>query len=240
MNHRVIKASIILLILPLAVLILLLWQPVKSIHSQTETPTASSYIPYVSAAPVPTPTPIPTAVPPVEEQIEQETAAQINEVRGDDGLAALVLVDELTQSARRHSRYMADVYGAEPQHEGPEGTFGCDRMQDEDYYWSACNEIIGWGFDGSSEKMINWWMDSPTHKDIILSSDYEDFGVGHIIEPASYWVYYWTVNFGTRAAAANELSGEIHKCTYRLEGPEGGISMLLYSREPCAQPFTQK
>lgn len=237
MNHRAIKTSLILLILPLAVLILLLRQPAQLLHSQMETPTASSYFPYVSAEPAPTPTPTPTVSPPVEEQIEQETAAQINEVRGDNGLPALVLVDELTTSARRHSRDMANNNFTA--HEGSDGTYGCQRMLEAGYIWSTCDEIIGWGFGGNTAAMVEWWMHSPTHRDTILSSSYEDFGVGYALNPSSDWGSYWTVNFGKRSSTSNSLSGEIHKCTYRLEGPEGGSSLLRYSREPCAQPFTQ-
>jgi uncharacterized protein YkwD len=240
MNHRAKKASIILLILPLAVLILLLRQPAKPIHSQMETPEASSYLPYISSAPVPTATASPTAVPPVEEQIEQETAAQINEVRGDKGLAALVLVDELTTSARRHSRDMADKNFTA--HEGSDGTYGCQRMLQAGYDYSTCDEIIGWGFGGNTAAMVDWWMHSPTHRDIILSLSYEDFGVGYALNPvpASDWGSYWTVNFGKRSITSNSLSGKIYKCIYRLEGPEGGSSLLRYIREPCPQPFTQK
>lgn len=233
MTHRAINASLILVVFSLLVLILLLWQPAELTYSQMVTPTANSYFPYVSVAPEPTGTPTPTAIPPEEELIEQETALQINVIRSNNGSPALAVVDELTQSARRHSRYMADIYDSEPKHEGPDGTFGCERMLDAGYDWSTCNEIIGWGFGGNTSAMINWWMNSPTHQPIILSSNYEDFGVGHVIEPSSYWGYYWTVNFGTRASAANELSATFYRCTYRLESSEGGISMLLYSREPC-------
>jgi len=143
MNHRVINAALFLII-SLFVLILFLWRPVErtySLPSQTETPSqtgtptqtgtpaASFFVPYIAAADhpsaTPTPTPTATATAPVsspeEELVERETVLRIDAVRSAQGLPDLVVVDELTQSARRHSRYMADFAGPNPEHEGPEG-----------------------------------------------------------------------------------------------------------------------
>jgi uncharacterized protein YkwD len=59
-------------------------------------------------------------------------------------------------------------------------------MLEAGYVWSTCNEIIGWGFGGDTPALINWWMNSAVHKNIILSLDYEDFAAGHVIDPGSY------------------------------------------------------
>jgi uncharacterized protein YkwD len=158
------------------------------------TPTAYAYLPLV----VKQPTPTATLVPPDDIEVEQSIANQLNQQRYAHGLPSLKTVSELTQAARRHSRDMADNHFTG--HTGSDGSDGGQRMEEAGYDWTIWGEIIGWGFAGDADSIVNWWMNSPVHRSIILSSSFEDFGVGYARDPTSDWGHYWTVNFGKRAA----------------------------------------
>ncbi len=87
-------------------------------------------------------------------------------------------------------------------HTGSDGSNGGQRMSEACYDWSNWAEIIGWGFGGDTTAMIDWWMNSPTHHDIILAAKYADFGAGYAYNAGSDYQHYWTVNFGVRRALA--------------------------------------
>ncbi len=162
---------------------------------------------------------------------EQSIADQINQQRDANALPPLTLVSELTQAARRHSRDMADNNFTS--HTGSDGSTAGQRMREAGYDWIAWGEIIGWGFGGDPERMVNWWMNSPTHRSIILSSTYEDYGVGYARNPSSDFGHYWTVNFGKRANQALVSPQEFYVCTFISRGSSGGSSLILYGPEPC-------
>lgn len=163
------------------------------------TPTAHAYLPLVISQPTPTPSPTPTAtlIPPDDIGNEQSILQQINGHRHDAGLPPLNLVSELTQAARRHSQDMAE--NGFTSHTGSDGSDPGQRIEEAGYDWTAWGEIIGWGFGGDPESVVNGWMNSPLHRSIILSASYEDLGVGYARDPTSEWGHYWTVDFGKRA-----------------------------------------
>jgi hypothetical protein len=106
-------------------------------------------------------------------------------------------------------------------------------MREACYTWQQWGEIIGWGFGGSTDAMINWWLNSPAHHAVILSSAYSDFGVGYIVQPGSEWGHYWTVDFGRTATIhTTELP---YLCRYTTIGAEGGSILTYLSAEPCPE-----
>jgi len=173
-----------------------------------------------------------SGIPPDDLENEQTVADLINQHRdAHGGLAPVTLVSELTQSARRHSRDMADNNFTS--HTGSDGSDAGQRMEEAGYAWIRWGEIIAWGFGGNPESAVNWWMNSPGHRAIILDGRYEDFGVGYARNENSDWVHYWTVNFGTRAAYGMSPSPELHVCTFSIQNQVGGSSLTIYSSEPC-------
>ena len=191
------------------------------------TPTAYAYLPFVAKQSTPT-APL---IPPDDIANEQSIANLLNQQRNSNGLSSLALVSELTQAARRHSRDMADHNFTS--HTGSDGSNGGQRMQEAGYNWTTWGEIMGWGFGGNAGSMVNWWMNSPPHRSIILSSDFTDFGIGYARNPGSDWGHYWTVNFGRRAIQGAALPQELYICTFTSQGPSGGSSLIVYSSEPC-------
>ena len=144
----------------------------------------------------------------------------------------LDLVAELTDSARKHSRDMADNHFTG--HTGSDGSNPGQRIAEAGYDASAWGEIIAWGFGGDNSWVVEWWMNSPVHRSLILSGTFTDFGVGYTRDPASDWGHYWTVNFGVRPSS-NEtaLDQGLQECRYISSGRFGGSSLTVYSADSC-------
>ena len=198
-----------------------------------ESQVADLYMPVILRFHTPTPACIPPeTIPPDDAANEQSIANSINSIRTANGLTSLTLVSKITQAARRHSRDMADNNFTS--HTGSDGTSGGQRMEAACYDWSGWGEIIGWGFGGSTSEMINWWMNSPPHKSLILSDYFEDFGVGYARNAGSTWGHYWTVNFGTRGDSYHLSSqGALYTCEYIYQDQSGGSMLILHTNEPC-------
>lgn len=203
-----------------------------------------NYLPAIMIDPSPTPTPTPTPtetpvpgcvpppeIPPSNPANEAAIRDGINQQRGSNGLPALALAGELTQSSRRHSLDMAANHFTG--HIGSDGTTAGDRMRAACYDFNYWGEIIGWGFGGDTNAMLNWWMNSAPHRALILNGFVQDFGAGYIRLPGSDWTHYWTVNFGRRASGQLTEGEQLYLCEYRFEGELGGASLRVYSPEPC-------
>jgi uncharacterized protein YkwD len=197
------------------------------------TPTHFAYLPCVAWQPTPMPSPTPTStpIPPDDIANEQAIVSGLNHQRDSNSLPSLALVTELTQAARRHSRDMADHNFTS--HTGSDGLDGGQRMKEAGYDWTGWGEIIGWGFGGNTSRMIDWWLNSPPHKAIILSNNFADFGAGYAYNPNSQWRHYWTVNFGARASLAAGSVDYPYACTFVVQNELGGSSLLVHSRTPC-------
>lgn len=104
-------------------------------------------------------------------------------------------------------------------------------MRDAGYDWATWGEIIAAGYSSAAGAVNGWW-NSPGHKAIMLSSRYEDFGVGYAWNPNSTYRHYWTVVFGKRATQFIE-SSEMYVCEFSSSGERGVISLVLHSLEPC-------
>jgi uncharacterized protein YkwD len=167
-----------------------------------------------------------------ELQVELVIQQQINDIRSANDLPHLNLVPSLTEAARGHSRDMAD--NGYTGHIGSDGSTPGDRIVAAGYQALYWGEIIGWGFGGDPEAMFNWWMNSDVHRALILSSYYEDFGIGYRLDPASDWGHYWTVNFGTPLAnpdAAGDTKPML--CIKNQVGLNGGSSQALSVSIDC-------
>ena len=148
-----------------------------------------AYLPFVVCQPPPEETPIP----PDDLGLEQYIATQINQRRQAAGLPPLTLDAALTQAARAHCH---DMSGQDsPSHTGSDGSSPQDRVEAAGYEGTYVGEIIAWGMWGS-EDAVEWWMNSPPHRAVILSTWATEFGVGYVRDPESLYVNFWTVVFG--------------------------------------------
>lgn len=197
----------------------------------TLAPTVVRYFPFISRQPTVTPTPSPVLIPPDDVANEQYIADRLNQLRTQNGLPTLQLVSELTQSARTHSRDMADHNYTS--HTGSDGSNGGERMQRAGYSWLNWSEIIGWGFQGDPARMMDWWMNSSIHRQTILSIYVADFGVGYARNTNSTYAHYWTVNFGRRASSSVPARNLPFLCQSESISPAGGSSVMFSSPTPC-------
>jgi uncharacterized protein YkwD len=186
------------------------------------------YLPMLANQPTPETTP---TIPPDDLEDEQTVATQINQQRHAAGLAPFTLDDALTQAARRHSRDMAD--NGFTSHTGSDGSSAGERVREAGYEGTYVGEIIGWGFGGDPATMIDWWMNSPPHRALILSSRATDYGVGYAHKPESQWKHYWTVDFGQRSAQGATSVAPRYVCTYTAQGADGGSRLTVHRTEPC-------
>jgi hypothetical protein len=152
----------------------------------------------------------------------QVIADLINEARANHGLSPYKVDLRLNQSARRHNLDMA--YNHFTDHIGSDGSTPLQRMSEAGYAWHFGGEIIGWGFSGNHHTMFNWWMNSDIHRQMILSSTYEDFGLSYVFVPGSDWGHYWTVNMAKPLAANAILADTAHCVTEVATVGSGGGS----------------
>ena len=124
---------------------------------------------------------------------ETQVLGLINQIRQANGLNTLSQVGELTNAARAHSADMAATNTMS--HTGSDGSNPGDRETAAGYTWNAYGEIVAYGYN-TPEAVVNGWMNSPSHKEVILYGTFQDFGPGLLY--ASNGTPYWTVDFGLR------------------------------------------
>jgi uncharacterized protein YkwD len=128
--------------------------------------------------------------------MQRQLFDRLNAIRADYGLAPFSYSTALEVAAQRHTNDMqANSWRS---HRGTDGTMYYDRMVAAGYRpasrWGAANETIGWG--NNLDRQITWWMNSPVHRGIILSSKYTEIGIGYGGNPAQRWGHWWTVDYG--------------------------------------------
>lgn len=133
---------------------------------------------------------------------EQAIVEQTNAIRMQYGKPPLKRVTALDESARYHAADMSVTnYFNHDTYNRVDGqlTQACDTWNRiEKYYtnWQALGENIAAG-QRTPEMAMNGWMNSPEHKDNILSNNYTEIGVG-FYEGKGEYRYYWDQNFGNR------------------------------------------
>ncbi len=96
-----------------------------------------------------------------------------NEKRKDEGLKPLVLNEELSSAASAKASYMFEKnFWA---HVAPDGTTPWYFIKNAGYEYQYAGENLARGFD-AADAVTNAWMDSPTHRENLLSPNYTDIG----------------------------------------------------------------
>lgn len=122
----------------------------------------------------------------------------INEARRQFDLPPLNSIIELSVAAQRHVDDMAaNEYTA---HIGFDGSFPAERLVWNGYRGGYAGEATAWGFEHPN-RAVEFWVNSPAHRRIILNQYATDVGVGFTTNFASPNVWYWTAEFGNRFAA---------------------------------------
>jgi uncharacterized protein YkwD len=145
--------------------------------------------------------------------VNQATLCLLNEQRAAQGVAPLAENAELSSASAGYSQQMvAQGFFA---HQSPDGGTLVDRLTGAGYLgddepWLV-GENIGWGQGGlaTPRSMVSAWMDSPGHRENLLSADYTEVGLGLALgTPVDQsWGATYTTDFGAgaRATAADAM-----------------------------------
>ena len=96
-----------------------------------------------------------------------------NQVRNENGLKTLRLNPELTEAAQKKAEHMfANNYWA---HIAPDGTTPWDFVLAESYDYSYAGENLAKNFN-NSDSVVEAWINSPSHKENLLSTNYDEIG----------------------------------------------------------------
>jgi uncharacterized protein YkwD len=111
-----------------------------------------------------------------------EFVQRTNRIREEAGLAPLEWSDPLSRAAVLHARQMADA--GLMAHELPQASLPTlsSRVVAVGYRFTRLTENIAWGYP-SVERVMMGWMNSPSHRENILSAEIVDIGVGVAVTP---------------------------------------------------------
>jgi uncharacterized protein YkwD len=103
----------------------------------------------------------------------------INQQRAANACGPVASNSQLSSAAARHAKDMLNsgVTG----HDGSDGSSGQSRVSDAGYA-GTWGEIVYWGVGGGAtpQAALDWWMNSPGHRAIILNCDFKDVGVAAV------------------------------------------------------------
>lgn len=159
----------------------------------------------------------------------------INDVRANQGMPKLMHSSKVAQAALRHSNDMA--FNGITDHIGSDGSDPGDRLSDACYQWQAYGEILAGGYRNPADA-ITAWMESPSHKEIILSELFTEFGAGYVYKRDSKYSHYYTVDFGVRDTTFATIRTNYFTCHYSTTDDRGEIWLNLYSIRPCDELFS--
>lgn len=142
-------------------------------------------------------------------EVAGATLCLLNAERTGNGLAPLSEQGELTKASRKFSALMvAEHFFA---HVSPDGGTLTDRLELSGYLarpggWTV-GENIAWGesYLASPARIVQAWMDSPPHRENILSAEFQEIGLGIVTGvPFSENVgATYTTDFGRRTPSAD-------------------------------------
>lgn len=138
-------------------------------------------------APAPPPAPAPIQSPAPSPDMLQQIVDLTNQRRAEHGLPALSINQKINNAAQVHANDLAarDVMS----HTGGDGSNAGQRLDNQGYYWTAWGENVATGYSNAAAT-VEAWMNSPSHRQNILSSVYNEIGVGlaYAADGSSYWV----------------------------------------------------
>jgi uncharacterized protein YkwD len=137
----------------------------------------------------------PTATPGTSAKLDRRPSLEaaviraLNDVRSTQGLQPLHSSPSLRTAARGHSRAMLD-YGFFG-HESADGSAFSDRIRR--YYtnhgwrkWSVGEALLAsQGLSIDATAIVKAWLESPSHREIILSPTFRDAGIGALYAPSA-------------------------------------------------------
>ena len=148
-------------------------------------PIMSAALPGETASRLQIPTPATTE----DQDLARLLAEQINAERARHGLAPYQYDATVAATAAAHSADQAARRTMS--HTGSDGSNAGQRLTRNGVTWSSWGENVGAGFTDPAV-LLQAWLNSPTHRPIVLSASYTRVGVG--VATASNGTRYWTMD----------------------------------------------
>jgi uncharacterized protein YkwD/plastocyanin len=129
--------------------------------------------------------------------------AYLNAVRTDSNLSPLAYNYELSVAAQTHARDKANF--PDNPHNGSDGTTSAERLLRAGYRGGYAGEATAWGF-GDPRLAVEFWINSDTHRPLLLNRLATDVGVGYVEDYGTrnvwHWVAEFAVSYGSPVTAA--------------------------------------
>ncbi len=147
-------------------------------------------------------------------QVGQATLCLLNAERATRGLAPLSEQHELSAASLAFSALMIDQHFFA--HVAPDGRTLTDRLEVSGYLahpggWTV-GENIAWGesYLASPARIVQAWMDSPPHRENILSAEFDEIGLGIVtgVPFSANAGATYTTDFGRRTPSADPEAQE--------------------------------
>jgi uncharacterized protein YkwD len=125
--------------------------------------------------------------------MQKELLSHLNAERKAQGLPALALSAKLDKAAQGHACDNAKRRSIS--HTSSDGGTLKTRLRRVGYGYRTAAENTGRGF-ASGARAVQWWMNSPHHKDNILLRKAREVGVGIAVSPAPDNKLHWIIVVG--------------------------------------------
>lgn len=125
--------------------------------------------------------------------LRAELLSELNAERARFGLAALRPDPALDKAAQGHACDNARRLSIS--HDSSDGSQLQHRLRRVGYAFRKAAENTGRGF-GTAQRAVDWWMNSPHHKDNILMRDSRDIGIGIALSAAPDSRLHWVIDMG--------------------------------------------
>ncbi len=129
-----------------------------------------------------------------EEQLARQLLELLNRERAANSLPPLRFHPQLQNAAHWMAQDMAtNDYLDHTDHQGRELEARLAAFDYRDY--QAIGENVAAGQETAAEVMAEW-LQSPGHRANLLSPDYSEIGIGHVVSAVSKYHHFWTQDFG--------------------------------------------
>ncbi len=133
------------------------------------------------------------SVPANANSLQGEVLKNLNAERAAHGLASLRPSAKLDRAAQAHA--CDNAARRSISHESSDGGTLKTRLRKAGYAFRTAAENTGRGF-ASGTRAVQWWMNSPKHRDNILLRKAREVGIGIAVSPAPDNKLHWILVFG--------------------------------------------
>lgn len=152
---------------------------------------------------------------------ESDFVSRHNSIRAANGRSSLAVYSDLVDVARRHSARMAAA----------ESIWHNPNLSSEVKNWRIVGENVGMG--PSVSDLMDAFMNSPSHRSNILDSEYNQFGVGVVVNNGTIYV---TVVFALRSGSTPKTTTTKPRTTTRQRTTTTTTKPRTTTSRPAVKP----